>query len=88
MSAGNVSDSVSHGEDRQAEGESNAKQTDTHIRERGSQNYAAATTKDKPESAKEFSRQFIKHGKALNEKLVGICRITGAKISPFVELQQ
>jgi hypothetical protein len=47
-------DGVGHGEDGEAEGESNAEETDAGRRERSSEQRGAATTEDEPERAEEF----------------------------------
>ena len=54
MTAGNVADGISHGQDGEAERQGYAQQADTHVWKCGRQNGAAAAPEYKPECADEL----------------------------------
>jgi hypothetical protein len=56
-----MADGKGHGQDRQAECQSNAKQADAHIGEGRCQDCASTPAKDQPEGTEEFSAEFIEH---------------------------
>jgi hypothetical protein len=54
MTARDVSDGVSHGENRQTEGEGDSYKPDAEAGKRSGQDCAAASTEDQPEGSEEF----------------------------------
>ena len=61
MTAGNASDRIGHGQNRQAESKSNAEKPNAELWETGSENRAATATEDKPERSQKFRKKFATH---------------------------
>jgi hypothetical protein len=56
-----MANSKSHGQQGKTKSQSHTKETDSHVRKRGSKNGAPASSQNQPEGANEFSDKFLCH---------------------------
>jgi hypothetical protein len=61
MSAGDVADRISHGQNGQSEGQADPKKSDPQRREVGGEDCAPATGECQPKGAKEFGPKTSRH---------------------------